>query len=169
MLYRKVRPLGLCLMILATFAALLMPVHVASQRDSLKFGAELGLNPSVALDFSNSRTEVIVNGTYQFLRVEGFTAISDFWTRALYRFKTGRCLDPIGVLNYGFAKSYRIDHSLVVGAGAGWRIRQKSRRDFIEIQAFGGYLNLEFPNLPSVGRYQAVGVQQRGQSLLRHH
>ncbi len=105
---------------------------------------QLGLNPNarIALSKSNFHTELNVN--YQFLRVEGFTAISDFWGNHLLQIQPNRKFYPVLSTLYGFAKSYKINHSFVIGGGIGTHLFKKSPAFFLQINVVVGYLNMEF-------------------------
>lgn len=129
-----------------------------SQKDSLSVNAELGirgrwqtgnlnqlgLNPDARLLLSNTKIALDFRASYQYLRVERFTAISDFWTSGLISYTPTRRFFPILAGYYGFAKSYKIDQSLFVGTGAGSNIINKSNRSFLQIHAFVGYFQFEF-------------------------
>ena len=133
-----------------------------SQTDTLTISSEIGLrgrwqtgnlnqlalNPTAHLLFSKKAFQAEVKGIYQFLRVEGFTIISDFWINGMVQLVPHKRIYPLITTNYGFAKSYKIGHSLLVGGGLGINLYQKSPRSFLQVNAFAGYMDLQFENEP---------------------
>lgn len=107
---------------------------------------QIALNPAASLTILQPRFEFDLRGYYQFLRVNGFTAISDFWSSATYRHEAPHRFFPLIATNYGFAKSYKIDHSLLFGAGFGINLYRSSATSFFRLQFFSGYMNFKFEN-----------------------
>ncbi len=105
---------------------------------------QLALNPAANLTISQGKFDLDLRGYYQFLRVNGFTAISDLWTSAAYRHQPTRRFFPLIAANSGFAKSYKIDHSLLLGAGFGVNLYNPAPTSFFRLHIFAGYMNFRF-------------------------
>lgn len=105
---------------------------------------QLALNPAANLSISQRKFDLDLRGYYQFLRVNGFTAISDFWTSAANRYQPTQRFFPLIAANYGFAKSYKIDHSLLLGTGFGVNLYAPTATSFFRLQFFAGYMNFQF-------------------------
>ncbi|MGH1363994.1 MAG: DUF481 domain-containing protein [Calditrichia bacterium] len=139
-------------------ASLLLTPNAYSQPDSLSIAVEIGLkgrwqtgnlnqlaiNPDASLVLSKAAFSSEVQASYQYLRVNGFVAISDFWTMGILRHRPNRTLFPMLATNYGFAKSYKIDHSFLIGPGVGINLYNNSPGDFLRVQVFAGYMNIKF-------------------------
>ena len=137
--------------------------EVIAQKDSLNTTVELGIrgrwqtgnlnqfgaNPSLRMVFSKPTFNTEIQSNYQYLKVNGFVAVSDLWTNGIYRFQPEKKFFPMATSVFGFAKSYKIEHSIMAGAGVGLNVFRKSIGNYFQIHVFGGYLNLEFENGPT--------------------
>ncbi len=85
-----------------------------------------------------------LNTTYHFLRVNGFNVKNDLWNYALMQYQPGRRLFPSIHVIVGYAKSYRIDHSIIAGPGVGLNIHNKSGYNFFQVHIYGAYLDFQY-------------------------
>ncbi len=158
MLYVCIKKLQPCLLLLLLWWGSGGWETIAAQSDSLRIKVDVGLrgrwqmrnlnqlgfNPELKWRLSGESNNVELQGTYQFLRVEGFNVISDFWSNAFYQHGYDQKVFPMVMVMYGFARSYKIDHSVLAGAGVGFHGWRKSQEDFLRLQIYTGYLNLKF-------------------------
>ncbi|MBB6462220.1 DUF481 domain-containing protein [Flammeovirga kamogawensis] len=105
---------------------------------------QVGLTSEFGMHLSSVKTSTTMNVTYSYLNVEDITVLNDFWSNADFRFHQEHKVYPLVAMFYGFAHSYRINHALVTGAGAGWTPVKKSDKKLLELSAFVGYMNFEF-------------------------
>lgn len=143
---------------LFTLLSVFILANASAQSDTLTFRSDLtilgrrqtgnlnqfGFNPSIRLSLGKSSFNAEVAATYQLLEVNGFRSINDFWTTGIVRLNPTQRLYPFAVTYYGFADSYKIERSLVGGAGAGLNVFSKSPRHYFQVHLFGGYSNVEF-------------------------
>jgi hypothetical protein len=155
-------------------------VLVTNGQDSLDLSGELGvrgrrqtgnfnqfsINPYGKLVADNERIYTQVRGDYQLLYIEGFRAINDLWTDALVQWNARKRFYPFGVLYYGFADSYSIDHSLTGGLGIGTNLLTKQTQLKLQAHLFAGFLDVAFePGLENqvIQQSAALGSIIRGQ------
>ncbi len=105
---------------------------------------QLGLIPNANLQLKREKYSLQIRSKYQYLKVDGFNAINDFWTFSHFKLHPEKKIHPLFVTYYGYAKSYRIAHSFYSGLGLGINLRQKSKMDFIEIGFSTGFMNFQF-------------------------
>lgn len=105
---------------------------------------QLGLNPHGKLLLANSHQRSDWQATYQYLTVEGFAIISDFWLSGFHAFQPNKRIHPLAAVFTGFAKSYKITESLVSGVGAEVNIHQASAMNFLRMHLFAGYMHVTF-------------------------
>jgi len=107
---------------------------------------QLGLIPSAQLLVEASKFSISINSSYQYLKVDGFNPVNDFWNFALFKANPKHTLHPILAANIGFARSYKINKSYTIGIGMGYNLRNKSSKDFVEMGVIAGYMDLEYEN-----------------------
>ncbi|MBL4708235.1 MAG: DUF481 domain-containing protein [Flavobacteriales bacterium] len=142
------------------FFVLLSSAYSFGQNDSLKIRTEIGvrgrlqtgnlnqfaINPNAKLGISKDKFNTEFQADYQYLNINDFVVKSDFWSSGIYQHRPNRRMYPMAIARYGFSKSYRINQSILSGIGAGVNIRKKSPTDLIQLNAFTGYMNIEFEN-----------------------
>ncbi len=141
----------------------LLPNDLSGQTDSLSFSSDLtvmgrrqtgnldqfSILPSARFLLGNSTFNVEAAANYHLLEVNGFRSINDFWTNGVFRLSPNRIVYPFSIVYYGFADSYRIEQSVVTGAGFGVNVFGKADR-FLRLHFFGGYTNIRFENASSM-------------------
>ena len=85
-----------------------------------------------------------LSASYQYVRVEGFTVVHDWWNYALLKRGYTKRLHPVGMLYYGAAKSFGMERALVGGVGVGLNVVRKSPVKFVRINTIVGYLNFNY-------------------------
>ncbi len=65
--------------------------------------------------FSKTAFNAEIHSNYQYLKVGGFTAVSDLWTIGVFRIQSEKQFFPMATTVFGFAKSYKIEHSVMLG------------------------------------------------------
>ena len=158
------------------------PSNSQSSKDSLSIKGRLGLmgrwqtgnlnqisimpNGGISFDKSSYYTEF--NASYHYLKVGGFNAINDFWTYGLFQYQPNhRVFASIHTI-IGFAKSYKIDHSIVMGIGGGVNIHKKSSLNFLQIHLYTAYLNFQYET-ENPHEAVAIGSQIRAMLPLNNH
>lgn len=105
---------------------------------------QLGLNPSLDFGFSRGVSQTLLSANYDFLRINGNQVVSDLWLSGLFKGNSSKKVYTIARAFYGFAKSYRIDQSFMGGLGIGTILRSESGPEFIEFNAFAGYMDIDY-------------------------
>ncbi len=105
---------------------------------------QIGINPNSRFKIYNSKLNSDVLATYQLLKVNGFTAVSDLWIGSISRLNAHKKIYPMVSANFGFAESYRINSSIVMGAGAGINMIKASPFRYFQINGYAGYLDFKF-------------------------
>ncbi len=95
------------------------------------------------------------NASYHYLNVRGFNAINDFWTYGLFQHQPNHRVFPSIHTIMGFARSYKIEHSIVTGAGGGINVKKKSPDNFLQLHLYGSYLNFQYE---MEGTHKAVAI-----------
>ena len=135
----------------------------STAQDSLSFSTELGLlgrrqtgnldqlvlSPSARLKIGKSSFDTEITATYQFLEVNGFRSINDLWINNVVRIKPTKRVYSFSIVYYGFADSYRIDRSLIGGAGLGINVVQSTLDKYLQVHLYGGYASVDFQQAPS--------------------
>lgn len=109
--------------------------------------SQLGLSPIANGWIGNQTSSLEAQALYQYLKVGGFNAVNDFWTRAVYRYKSDRTVFPVVAAYYGFAKSYKINNSFLGGVGAGVNVYKKSPTNYLQVHFVTGYFDINFDSL----------------------
>lgn len=128
----------------------------------------IAVSPSLGITLSKKTFKTDVQANYQYLQVDGFTLVSDFWIDALHQHQVHRRFFPMASAIYGFAKSYQIKTSLHLSAGLGLNIWRKSPMHYFQMHAHAGYLNFEFQGAPTHSA-AALGSAFRGAFPLKKH
>jgi len=137
--------------------------NVYAQTDTLKSSFETGvrgrwqtgnldqlaINPNFNIEFSSNTFYSEIKADYKYLDVNGFIAIDDFWTHAIFKYHPNQRIYPIATINWGYSKSYRIKHSLISGVGAGINIYKGSQSNYLQTHVFVGHLNFSFQDKPA--------------------
>lgn len=110
---------------------------------------QLAVNPELRLKLASSHWQFSSQASYQYLQVEGFAILNDFWTYSEIAYQPQKRIFPIGSFRYGFARSYQIEQSLHTGLGLAWNIVQKSPKKFVRFSLIGGYLHFAYIGEPS--------------------
>jgi len=122
-----------------------------AQSDSTRFRSDLGLtgrrqtgtlsqqslNPNLRLFLGNDKLSLESDASYQLLKVGDLKAVNDLWMNGILRVSSDRKF-------YGYADSYRIDHSLVAGAGVGINIINRSPEKFLQAHVYSGHYEVDF-------------------------
>ena len=115
--------------------------QVMIQTGNLKqFSTNLILNTKL----SNSNFESNINASFQYVKVNDFNVINDFWSYGYFKYHQTKRLYPIGMVYGGFAKSFGINSSFLGGAGLGLNIIQKSPQKFLHLNVIAGYMNFDY-------------------------
>lgn len=109
----------------------------------------ISLNPRAQIRFQSPDFSADLESSYQLLRVEGFTMVSDFWTEGLYQRAARKKFFPALALVSGFAKSYDLQSSLHLSAGMGFNVLKWKPNEFLQVHALVGYLRFEFNDIPA--------------------
>lgn len=105
---------------------------------------QIGIQPNLRLQFGNKRYLLDLQSNYQLLKANDFVLIDDLWTQAKLILAKERSIYPMVATNIGYALSYQIDHSFLVGAGIGSKLWHRQKRSSLEFNLFTGYLNFKF-------------------------
>lgn len=136
---------------------------VEAQKDSLLIHAEVGINgrwqtgnlnqfgilPRAGLGIANKHFSLESEANYQYLRVEGFGLVNDLWVGGAFKIKPQNRIYPMVFSMYGFAQSYLINKSFVLGIGGGVNIIKKSPLHYLRANLTAGYLDFEFEGEPA--------------------
>lgn len=106
--------------------------------------SQIGIHPGLRLQFGNSRYQVDLRSNYQLLKAKDLVLIDDLWTQGKLIIAKERAIYPIVATNIGYALSYRIDHSLLIGVGIGSDFWRQRKRTSLQINLFVGHLNFNF-------------------------
>lgn len=104
-----------------------------------------------------------ISGVYEYVKVNGFNGVNDLWTYMISRYGPRKKIYPMMILYYGFAKSFRIDRSFVGGAGIGINIVHKSPQQFLQVNAFAGYMDFVYQEIPAIST-AFTGILAKGRS-----
>lgn len=110
---------------------------------------QLAVNPSLRLTLASPQWQLSSQASYQYLQVEGFAILNDFWTYSELAYQPEKRIFPIGSVRYGFARSYQIENSLHTGPGLAWNLIQQSPQKFVRLSLIGGYLHFAYIGEPS--------------------
>lgn len=105
---------------------------------------QIAIQPNLRLQFGNGSYLFDLQSNYQLLKANDFVLIDDFWTQAKLAFLRDRSIYPMMATNIGYALSYRIDHSFLLGAGVGSQLWRSQKGSSLEVNLFTGYLNFDF-------------------------
>ena len=98
----------------------------------------------------NSKWYTGVSGSYNYVEVEEFNAVNDFWSSGLVKYKHLKTVYPLAMVYVGFAKSFGIDEAYVGGIGGGVNIIQKSPNQYFNINVIGGYSTFNYAQVSDV-------------------
>ena len=129
---------------------------------------QLALNPNANLLLSKNQFKNEFQVSYQYLKANDLVINSDLWTSAIFQYQPNKLVYPTAIILYGYSKSYRIDHSLFSGIGAGINIRNKSSTDLIQLNVFAGYMDVEFES-EDVHSSVAGGMLLKSMSPITKH
>lgn len=147
---------------------------IQSSKDSLSINGRLGLMgrwqtgnldqisimPNGGVSFDQFSYHAELNASYHFLKVNGFNAINDLWTYGLFQYQPHHRVFPSIHTIIGFAKSYKIDHSIVTGIGGGVNLHKKSPFNFLQVHLYGAYLDFQYER-ENTHKAVAIGSQIR--------
>lgn len=133
------------------------------RRDSLNFNAVIGLMgrwqtgnlnqfslmPNVNFSLSNESFFTQINSKYEYIIVEDFNIVNDFWTNGIFQYQQQNRWFLAAASTAGFAKSYKIDHSVFVGGGVGVNLLKNSANKYFQFHGLAGYLDFKFENQTS--------------------
>ena len=105
---------------------------------------QVGGNAITRLNIANSKNSLEFSLQYNYVLINGSVPVNDFWSFADYKLGYNKKVYPIIIGYYGFAKSVGIDNSIVAGIGLGSSIIKKSPKQFLKINAFGGYMQFDY-------------------------
>ena len=105
---------------------------------------QISLMPNGRISLSNNSFYLELNSAYHFLKVDGFKAKNDLWTYGLFQYQPNNRIFPSLHTIMGFAKSYEIDHSIVMGAGGGVNIYKQSPDNFLQVHLYGALFNFQY-------------------------
>ncbi len=151
------------ILILVIVTLLLIPLSVKAQSDKPSIQAnlgirgrwqtgnlnQLGLIPNAAILLQSENISLKINSSYQYLLVENFNPVNDFWTFSVLKWQTKRKIHPIIGANFGFAKSYKIKQSYSYGMGYEARLYEKSDKEYLYTGLLVGYMNFQFEHANS--------------------
>lgn len=143
---------------------LMLNVSVNAQKDTLKLNAtfnvlgryqsgnlnEIGGAAVARVSLMNSKWYTRVSGSYNYVEIEKYTVMNDFWSSGLLKYQHTKRIYPITMVYAGFAKSFGIDEAYVAGVGAGVNIVQKSASQYLNINLIGGYSTFNYVNVTDV-------------------
>ena len=107
---------GLCNTLDSTWVRLELDLRGRWQQGNLN---QIGIQPNLRFQWGNRRYLVDLQSNYQLLKASDFVLIDDFWTQAKLTLHRERSIYPMVAMNLGYALSYRIDHSFLLGVGWG--------------------------------------------------
>jgi hypothetical protein len=105
---------------------------------------QFGVQPTLRHSIFNSKISNDFQANYQYMTVEGFNLINDFWTKDIFKINPNRKFYPMAMAIFGTAKSYLIENSFNVGAGVGYNVVSKSPMQFMHLHLFGGYMYFKY-------------------------
>jgi len=103
--------------------------------------SQIDIAPNLKLQLLKSNHYFEQSIEYQFLKVNNFAVVNDFWSSSLFQFKQNKKFYPFATLAGGTAKSFLLNHFIFTGAGIGSNIYRKSISEYLQIHAFIGYLD----------------------------
>lgn len=106
--------------------------------------SQFGIQPALRMQVGHTLYHVDLQSSYQLLQAGEFTLIDDFWTQGKLSWAKKRSIYPVIAMNYGYALSYRIDQSFLMGVGFGSELQQKNSRTSLQVNLFTGYLHFNF-------------------------
>jgi hypothetical protein len=121
---------------------------------------QVSIMPNGSFSLENSGFYSEFNASYHYLKVNGFNAINDFWTYGLYQHIPKNLFYPSVHTIVGFAKSFKIDHSIVLGVGSGVNLFKNSKLSYLQAHLYTGYLNFQLEDV-SAHKAQFIGSQIR--------
>ena len=144
-------------MVLA-FLAMAWPGTAQTEADSLQLNGmlraqfmlqsgnlnQVGGNGMALLNATRKQWSGTLSTAYQYVRVEGFTVVNDWWSYALAKRSYTRRVHPIGMAYYGFANSFGINSATVGGAGVGLQLLAASPTKFVRLNTIGGYMHFDY-------------------------
>jgi len=83
---------------------------------------------------------------YQYLTVNKFTIIHDFWSNSLFQLKQDKRFFPFITAAGGTARSFLLNRFILTGSGIGSNIYRKSITEYLQLHLFVGYLNYSLLN-----------------------
>ena len=87
---------------------------------------QISIMPNGNISFDKTDYYCELNATYQFIKVDGFKVKDDLWTYSLYQHQPNRLIFLSGHAIMGYARSYSIAYSTVVGIGGGINVLKKN-------------------------------------------
>lgn len=104
------------------------------------------LMPNLSANVSNHSYFAQINISYDYLFVQDFAPLNDFWANGLFQYKQHNRFYFVANSIVGYAKSYKIRQSIYNGIGIGTNIKKNEPRNYIQCHVLGGFLNLQFEN-----------------------
>ena len=115
-------------------------------------------NGKIQVRNTNNYAEVLMN--YHFLKVNGFNVKNDFWVNSLYQHKLHRTFFPSLHANAGFANSFSIDHSIMVGIGGGVNFIQHTPSKYFQLHLYPAYMGFQWQGQRAI-QSAALGTMTR--------
>jgi len=107
---------------------------------------QIDIAPNLKLRILKNKHYFEQNIEYQFLKVNDFAVVNDFWSSSLFQVKQNRKFYPFVTLAGGTAKSFLLNHFVLTGAGIGSNIYRKSISEYLQVHTFIGYLDYSIDN-----------------------
>ena len=105
---------------------------------------QINLMPNGTIWLKHTKHYAEVLGTFHYIKVDGFEAKNDLWLYSLYQYSPSNRFFPSANAVTGYAVSYKLDHSIVVGIGGGVNLIKKSPTRYLQFQVYSSYLDFKF-------------------------
>ncbi|UTW67420.1 hypothetical protein KFE94_04725 [bacterium SCSIO 12643] len=127
-------------------------------QDSLKINLEIGLigiwqkgnleqlslMPNGQLKLRTNKWYSEISSSYNFLIIQGYSPINDFWFNGLYQHQNSKKIYPYFQSVNGFAKTYLIDGSSFNSIGLGINLIPNTPTKYFQFHLSTGYLYFKF-------------------------
>ncbi|WP_281612847.1 DUF481 domain-containing protein [Flammeovirga sp. SubArs3] len=109
---------------------------------------QYSIMPTLRSTLHNSKIYVELDVNYQYIKVEEFEVVNDFWVSGLMQYGHQQKIYPVVYGLNGFAQSYHIDKSSFLGGGMGWNVLKQKPNTYLQLHVMAGYLNFQFTETP---------------------
>ncbi|ANQ52360.1 DUF481 domain-containing protein [Flammeovirga sp. MY04] len=109
---------------------------------------QYSIMPTWRSTLHNSKINAVLDVNYQYIKVEEFEVVDDFWVSGMLQYGHQQKVYPIVYGLNGFAQSYHIDKSSFLGGGMGWNILKQKPNSYLQLHVMAGYLNFQFTETP---------------------